>query len=219
VILYSGAKKYFVTMPETYPPSFEDYVSWVALRAEKPSALVYLGSPLVAHRVAYFVNTKMVPHTFLNVDFNSFSPQAYAGPGVRTILFWEANTQQGYEYLQQVPHGFGTPVAFHDISGNIFGYAATNSPEISLESQAESSRGWNSLAGTPAQTILLLLLAGILVAGVYGLRGRFSWPHLSFRAEQQDQEGTSDTAIEKSDTFDVEFSFRIRISPRKQNRP
>jgi hypothetical protein len=219
VILYSGAKKYFVTMPATYPPSFEDYVSWVALRTEKPVTMVYLGSPLVVHRVAYFVNTGMVPHTFTNVDFNAFSPQTYLGPGMRTILFWDTNTPQGTEYLQQVPRGFGAPVAFRDSSGNIWGYAATNSPEVSLDPIDGSSRGWNSLTGTPARAVLLLLLTAILVTTALGLRNRFSWPRLSFQAERQSSAEASDTAIAGNDAFEVELSFRIRVSPRKQKQP
>jgi hypothetical protein len=34
----------------------------------------------------------------------------------------------------------------------------------------------------------------------------------------QEEEG-SDTHPKKSEAFDIEFSFRIRISPRKRNRP
>lgn len=215
--LYAGAKKYFVTMPETYPPSFEDYVAWVALQTEKPSAIVYLGSPMLVHRVAYFVSTRMVPHTYLSTDFSSFTPEPYAGPGVQTILFWDANAQ-GYEYLKHVPAGFGAPVAYHDNVGNVWGYATTNSPAVNLEWQAGSSNGWDSLTGTPARTVLLLLLAGILLVGAVGLRNRFSLPRLSFDAGRPVREEESNTAIDRSEAFDVEISFRIRVSPRKQNK-
>lgn len=214
--LYAGAKKYFVVMPETYPPSFEDYVAWVALQTEKPSAIVYLGSPMLVHRVAYFVSTRMVPHTYLSTDFSSFTPEPYAGPGVQTILFWDANAQ-GNEYLKHVPDGFGTPVAYHDNVGNVWGYATTNSPAVNLEWQAGSSNGWDSLTGTPARTVLLLLLAGILLVGGIVLRNRFSLPHLSFDAGRSVREEESNTAIDRSDAFDVEISLRIRVSPRKRN--
>ena len=217
-ILYAGAKKYFVTMPQTYPPSFEDFASWVALRTEEPVQIIYFGPINVAHRVAYFVNTKMVPHTYLSVDLSALSLQEYIKPNTPAVLFWEINTPAGLEFLERVPADFKTPVAYYDNAGNLLGYAATNSPDVHLEWRAGSSGGWNSLTRTPARNILLLLLAGILLAGVLGLRNRFSWPRLSFEMERQAQEEASDPAVEKSDTFEVEFSFRIRVSPRKRNR-
>ncbi|MGE5775805.1 MAG: ArnT family glycosyltransferase [Chloroflexota bacterium] len=214
--LYAGAKKYFVTMPETYPPSFEDYVAWIALHTEKPSAIVYLGASVTAHRVAYLVNTRVVPHTFLSTEFSSFTPEPYAGPGVQTILFWDASSQ-GTEYLDHVPAGFGAPVPYRDNVGNVWGYATTNSPEVNLEWRAGSSDGWDSLTGTPVWTVLLVLLAAILLVGAVGLRNRFSLPRLSFDAGKQVQGEASNTAIDKSEAFDVEISLRIRVSPRKRN--
>ncbi|MBN2117847.1 MAG: glycosyltransferase family 39 protein [Anaerolineales bacterium] len=218
VILYAGAKKYFVTMPQTYPPSFEDFASWVALRTEAPVQIIYLGPINVAHRVAYFVNTKMVPHTYMSVDLSVLSLQEYIKPDMPAVLFWEINTPAGLEFLERVPAGFQTPVAYYDNAGNVLGYAATNSPDVRLVWSAGSSGGWSSLTRTPARNILLLLLAGILLAGVFGLWNRFSWPRLSFEMERQAQEEASDPAVETSDTFEVEFSFRIRMSPRKRNR-
>ncbi|RPJ28958.1 MAG: hypothetical protein EHM33_02600 [Chloroflexi bacterium] len=218
-ILYSGAQKYFVTMPETYPPSFEDIVSWSAWRTEKPVEIVYIGRTDIAHRVAYLINAKMVPHTYLNVDIDIFSPREHLKPDLPTILFWETNTKEGFPHLQQVPDGFGAPVAFHDRNGNVVGYASTNLPGISLERKAAFSSGWSSLTDTPVRNILLFLLVGIFLTGLWGLRNRFSWPRLSVETGEQVQGEVSDAGVEKSDAFDIELSLRIRISPRKRNRP
>jgi hypothetical protein len=218
-IFYAGAKKYFVTMPDTYPPAFEDYVSWVAWRTEKPVEIIYLGPTNVPHRVAYTVNTKMAPHTYLNVDFKTFSPQEHIVPGMPTILFWDANTQEGYEFLERVPKGFSKPVAYQDKAGNILGYAATNAPGILLAWKPGPLDGWASLTDTPARAVLLLLLTGIVLAGAFGLRKRVSLPRLSFETGRQVQNETSDPPAEKSDALEVELSFRIRVSPRKRNPP
>ncbi len=218
-ILYSGMKKYFVTMPETYPPSFEDFACWVAWRTEEPVEMIYLGRADIPHRVAYLINARMVPHTYLSVDLNAFSPAEYLKPDMPTVLFWETNTKEGNPYLEKVPAGFSTPIAFRDKSGNILGYATTNSRDVSLEWKAGFSSGWSSLTHTPVRGILLLLLMGILLVGAFGLRNRFSLPRLSFETGRHVQEETPDTAMEKSDAFEVEFSIRVRVSPRKRNRP
>jgi 4-amino-4-deoxy-L-arabinose transferase-like glycosyltransferase len=241
VILYSGVKRYFVTMPETYPPSFEDYVSWVAWQTEQPIEIVYIGRSDVPHRVAYLINTRMVPHTYLTVDLNAFSPREHLNSDLPTVLFWETSTKEGLPHLERVPASFSAPVVFRNKDGYVLGYATTNSADISLELRSGFSSGWSSLINTPVWNILLVLLIAIFLVVIFGFASRFSWPRLMFPNGQlaeenegkdrmltgddpepgvlvQEEEG-SDTHPKKSEAFDIEFSFRIRISPRKRNRP
>ncbi len=217
-ILYAGAKRYFVIMPATYPPSLEDLATWVAWRTEKPVEIIYIGRTDIPHRVAYLVTSKMVPHTYLNIDLNAFSPREHLKADMPTVLFWETNTKEGLAYLQKVPAGFSAPVAYRDKAGDVIGYATTNSPDVHLAWKAGLFGGWSSLTGTPVRTILLLLLMGILLAGALWLRNRFSWPRLSFEAGRQVQGNEADPDPERGDSFEIDFSFRIRVSPRKRKR-
>lgn len=242
IILYSGVKKYFVTMPETYPPAFEDYVSWVAWKNLKPVDVIYIGRADVPHRVAYLITTRMVPHTYSTLDLQAFSPQEHVRLDQPTVLFWETSSREGVPHLERVPAGFQAPVVVRDPSGNILGYASSNSDDVDLQWRAGFASGWSSLTGTPVRNILLLLLVGMFLTALLGLVARFSWPHLMFsmekpaeEIEQKDQmllaeqggdpeqtarvqpEETSSPLPRKSKGFEVEFSFRVRISPRKRN--
>jgi 4-amino-4-deoxy-L-arabinose transferase-like glycosyltransferase len=215
-VLYAGVKKYFVTMPETFPPSFEDFASWVAWRTEKPSELIYIGPTDIAHRLAYVVTTRMVPHTYRNVDPAAFSPEIDLRPDTQTILFWETNTKEGIPHLQQPPVGFGAPVAFLDKAGNVLGYTMTNASEVPLQWQAELTGGWNSIEG-PARNILLVLLFSMLLVGIVTLRSRFVWPRFSFETGKQLQQTEADEPTVTSDTFEIEFHFRVRFPSRRKN--
>ncbi len=217
-ILYAGTKKYFVTMPETYPPSFEDFASWVAWRTKKPAVLIYLGRTDVAHRVAYVINTKMAPHIYLNLDPSAFPLQDVLMPELPTVLFVETNTKEGLPYLQQPHAGFTAPIAFYNKAGSVLGYTMTNSSDIPLTWKPESIDGWNSLTESPARNILLVLLIGVLLVGLIGLWNRLAWPRLSLETGKQIHR-EEDKSTERSDAFEVELHFRIRFPSRKKNPP
>jgi hypothetical protein len=74
-ILYAGAKKYFVTMPQTYPPSFEDFASWVALRTEEPVQIIYFG-PINSHTVHILSTRKWCP-ILIECRLNALSAGVY----------------------------------------------------------------------------------------------------------------------------------------------
>ena len=58
MLLFSGMREYFITMPIRNPPLFEDIVSWIAWRNEEPFNIIYLDSTeKTPHRVEYHVNT------------------------------------------------------------------------------------------------------------------------------------------------------------------
>jgi 4-amino-4-deoxy-L-arabinose transferase-like glycosyltransferase len=218
VVLYAGVQKYFVAMPQTYPPGFEDFASWVAWRAERPLDLVYVGRTDIAHRVAYLVSAKMVPHSYVNVDLNVFSPQDVLNPDKPTVLFVETNAKEGLSYLEKPPAGFSMPVPFLNRAGAILGYALTNSPGLSLAWKPGFSSGWDSLIDSPARTVLLVLLLGIVLVGAYGLQKRYAWPQISLETGNQPPQESAG-APERGGTFEVEFHFRIRFPSRRKNPP
>ena len=217
-VLYAGAQKYFVTMPNTYPPSFEDFAAWVAWRTEKPMQLVYLGRTDIPHRVAYFVNTKMSPHIYTNLEPSAFSAQNVLSPDLPVVLFVETNTIEGLSYLQQPPAGFSAPVAYRDKAGNVLGYMMTNAAGIPLDWKVSPLDGWNSLAKSPARNILLVLLGGLLLLGIFGLRNRVAWPSRSIEPGEQVRPEDAKSP-EGSDAFEIEFHFRIRFPSRRKKFP
>ena len=217
--VYYGAQRYFVAMPELYLSIFEDIVSWIAWRNDKPADLIYLGRTDIAHRVAYLVNVKMVPHGYASMDVNAFSPESSLSPNTPTILFAEVTTQDGISYLQQPPAGFDRPIAYHDKNGKILGYAMTNSPGVNLQPKAGLADGLHSLTDKPVRHVILILLLGMLVTATLGLRNRFAWPRVTVEAGNRDQETEADKSSEGSEGYEVDIRLRIRIPARKQKPP
>lgn len=216
VILYFGVQRYFVQMPATYPPSYEDYVSWVAWSTEKPVQLIYLGPTDVAHRVAYLINNSLVPHTYINLDLNAFSPEEAIQPGVPTVVFAETSAKEGIPYLEKLPAGFGSLLDFRNKEGVTLGYAMTNSPEVQLDWNAGFSTGLDSLVNTPVRNLLLVLSILLLVLGALELRKRFRFPRLAFARTTDFPRETSIEQVE-GNVFELEFRLRIRLPGRKRD--
>jgi len=214
LILYAGVQNYFVKMPKTYPPSFEDFAAWVAWRTEKPHLLIYLGRTDVPHRLAYGIKTKMATHAYMNLDPNTFSPQD-AMLGLPTVLFVETKTKEGFSYLQKPSVDFGASVPFYDAFGNVAGYTLTNSSDTPLAWRVDLADGWNALMKSPAGNILLVLLTIILLVGIAILWRRFTWLNSSLETGEHIHRET-DKSTEGSDAFEVEFHFRIRFPSRRK---
>ncbi|GAB4420596.1 MAG: hypothetical protein Kow002_09050 [Anaerolineales bacterium] len=122
-IMYSGIREYFVIMPERNPPIFEDTVSWIAWREEKPLQIVYVSAEDVLHRVEYLINTRMIFHSYKSVILEDFT-WSLAGPD--SIVFLEWPQEELPEELSHVPPSFTQYARYTLPDGRITGYAWAN---------------------------------------------------------------------------------------------
>lgn len=219
VSLYFGANRYFVSMPQTFPPSFEDLAAWIAWRTEKPILLLYLGRTDVAHKVAYVVNTKMGPHFYLNLDPGMFPVASTLLPEISTVVFVELPSTEGIPYLQDPPEGYTSPVAFRNKAGEVLGYVMTNSPGIPVEWPYRTESALDSVWESPAGAVLSVLLIAFVSTGIVVLRrNRFVLPRLDFALYKRVESTAVDTSEELSHSVDSELSLRTGVVLHKDDR-
>lgn len=158
VSIYCGITRYFVTMPKAYPPWFEDIVAWVAWRTEKPVEIIYVGNGNTTHRIAYLVNSHMVPHTYKSIDTKGFSLNTDLDPNTPTIVFYEAGPDSDPAILLHPSKGYDTLTSYYNQGGDVIGFALTNS-RVNLHPRSGLNDGLHSLTDTPVRFLLVGLLA------------------------------------------------------------
>ena len=126
MLLFSGMREYFITMPIRNPPLFEDIVSWIAWRTEEPFNIIYLDSTeKTPHRVEYHVNTGMVPHTYDSVSTYNFN---WENVPENSIVFLDP----GEESVPGPPSGFDNSATYVNMDGETIGYAWSDT-DVDLE--------------------------------------------------------------------------------------
>ncbi len=117
MLVFSGMREYFITMPIRNPPLFEDIVSWIAWRNAEPFNIIYLASTeKTPHRVEYHVNTGMVPHTYDSVSTYNFN---WENVPENSIVFLDASE----ENIPGSPPGFDNSTTYVNMDGETIGYA------------------------------------------------------------------------------------------------
>ncbi len=206
---YFGFQRYFVAMPNAYPPPFEDVASWLAWKTETPVHLIYLSEFSKPHRVEYLINTHIAPHSYTSGVIREFVPEITIVPDVPTIIFVDTQQTQGIAFIDNPPAGFHTPIQFFHHDGYSYGYALTNT-DIDLQSKPGFEDGLNSLLNTPVRSVISVLMIPLLLGVLGEARKLSNWPR-------------NDIVIEFGSNVPkagkVEFHLRLRIPARKQDRP
>jgi hypothetical protein len=167
-ILALGLQRYFIIMPTTYRPTFENIPLWIARRIETPVSIVYLGPPRKAARIGQLLNTAGVSHQYTPVVINNFSPETRLTKAPN-ITFIESGQAPEFAFLQKPPAGYHQPVAYYDEDGQIIGYAITNT-NIDLKPNLGIGEGIRSLIEKPVRYVLALLIILFLFFGFLARR-------------------------------------------------
>ncbi len=218
-IVYYGFQRYYVRMPLTYPPIFEDVASWIAWRTEKPVTLIYLSENETPHRIEYLVNSNIVPHEYQTALINDFATRDDLKINKPAIIFIEA-PQSNLEIplLKKPPRGYGQPVAYHHRDGQIIGYAMTNT-SVDLNPKIGLADGLHSLIDKPVRYVLLTLIIMFVIFSGLVLRDSIGWPRKEFLFEIGKDQSKQEQADgqERRDKPEFNFHLRVRIPPRKRN--
>ena len=152
-IVFNGMRQYFIVMPEHNPPLFEDIVSWIAWRNEKPLTLVFIGTDAEKpHRIQYHVDTFMVPHKYISTTPADFNWQDVP---FGSVVFYE----QQDERVPPPPLEFSTSATYTDQNGDVIGKAWTNT-NVDLQPSLPFSGTSGNL---PISSIILYSVLTIIV--------------------------------------------------------
>lgn len=216
-ITYYGFQRYYVTMPLTYPPTFEDIASWIAWRNTTPVHLIYVGQTDVVHRVEYLVKTGIAPHRYFTKLTSNFTPQSDLNPDEPNIIFVESGDLQTMPWLNEL-HGFRPPVVYADQNNNIIGYVITNT-NLDLNPKVGIADGLHSLIDTPVHYLFQGLFVLLVVCGLLSLRELTGWPQKEILLEigrPQSSPQPSDL-LPTGERLEFNFHLRVRIPPGKRN--
>lgn len=172
VIVVFGLRAYFITMPATYPPSFEIIAFWISGKIEIPVHLIYVGQPEKAYRLEKFMNTAGMPHEYRGILPEEFSPPTGL-PDTPTVIFIESQKGQGTPWLRTQLAGYHQPVPYNDKDGKLIGYAMANI-DVDLEPRIGFDVGLRSLVEKPVRFVLILLVFALILFGYLTFRHRGS---------------------------------------------
>jgi hypothetical protein len=168
VLLYLGVQRYFIMMPTTYRPTFENIPLWIARRIDTPVRIIYLGPPRKAFRIGQLFNSTGISHQYESVVINKFSPETRLTKAP-IILFIESGQAPEFALLQEPPAGYHQPVAYQDADGEVIGYAITNT-DIDLKPHIGIEEGIRSLIKKPVGYVLAGLIAMLIFFGFLARR-------------------------------------------------
>ena len=219
-IVFFGFRRYFVKMPLTYPPLFEDVASWIAWRTEKPVNLLYLGETEKPHRVEYLVNSHVAPHQYKSSTIAEFSSHPELESGAPTIIFVDSRGADELSIVQNPPAGFEQVVLFKHRDGYVIGSAMTNA-DINLNPKTGMEEGLHSLTGEPVRYVLLLLFILIPAFGALALQDAVGWPREELLIEigQDPSKQAQIQASESGERAEFKFYLRLRIPPHRRRMP
>lgn len=215
---YLGFQRYYVKMPVDYPALFEDTVSWLAWRTEKPVEIIYLSETQVPHRVEYLINAGMIPHTYRSMLISEFSSETDLAGNTPTMIFVDSPHEDKFPLQGLDLNGFGKAVSYKYKNEYITGYATTNTG-IDLNPNVGVADGLNSLRDTPVRYVLLGLFI-LLVTTILLITQRIvGWPRKEFLLEigKKRTETGQSIAGDSNDKSEFDFHLRIRIPPRKRD--
>jgi 4-amino-4-deoxy-L-arabinose transferase-like glycosyltransferase len=218
VILYFGFQRYFVAMPRSYPPPFEDITSWLSWKIEKPVHIFYLSETERPHRIDYLIRTQISNHSYTSGVISEFSAAASLTKKEPVIIFVDTQQLEGIPFIDNPPTGFHTPVQYRHPDGLSLGYALTNT-DIDLSPKIGLADGFNSISGTPVRFVLLALLIPFVIGVVWGFRQAVDWPQtdilFEISTDRVKQKQELDPAEENKG---FEFHLRLRIPARRKDR-
>jgi len=209
-----GLYKYYVQMPNSYPPSFEDIASWITWKAGLSASILYIQDSPNQSRVAYVVNSKMASGSYDQTQIADFLSYNFKLPDAElqhVIAFFPADPNGKITArLRQILPGKLDLATFYDMNHNILGYVMTNTT-VQLQPDASLSEGILSIIDTPALILILLALIASATFALWDIKG--SWPHTAILTSVQRE------PCQPIDNSKVKFSIRIDIphkKPRKE---
>ena len=152
-LVFSGVRQYFTVMPDRNPPLFEDIVSWIAWRNPEPLTIVFVGTDAERpHRVQYHVDTRMVPHKYINTIPANFN---WEDVPFGSIVFYEQ--QEGR--IPPPPFEFNVFATYTNQDGKVIGSAWTNA-----DVELQPTLPFSSADGKISRSTILLFAAMAIIA-------------------------------------------------------